>query len=123
MRGIIASHLPKTEAKINFYEAYPAQAPTAGNKALLKLLNQVNHSLGQPDMPELDPLKRGAGDSAFAAQYIPTLAGVGSSGSGDHSADEKIDLNSLPINSKRAALLIHRLSQMPSGSKLVDQVR
>ncbi len=123
MRSIVAQHLPKTNATIHFYEAYPAQAPTAGNRALLKLLNHVNRSLGQPDMPELDPLKRGAGDSAFVAQYIPTLAGVGSSGSGDHSADEKIDLNSLPINSKRAALLIYRLSQLPPGGKLVDQVR
>lgn len=74
-------------------------------------------------MPELDPLKRGAGDSAFVAQYIPTLAGVGSSGSGDHSADEKIDLNSLPINTKRAALLIYRLSHLPPGGNLVDQVQ
>lgn len=123
MRSIVAQHLAKTDATINFYEAYPAQAPTPGNKALLKLLNQVNRSLGQPDMPELDPLKRGAGDSAFVAQYIPTLAGVGSSGSGDHSADEKIDLNSLPINSKRAALLIYRLGQLPPGGNLVDQVR
>lgn len=123
MRSIVAQHLAKTDATINFYEAYPAQAPTPGNKALLKLLNQVNRSLGQPDMPELDPLKRGAGDSAFVAQHIPTLAGVGSSGSGDHSADEKIDLNSLPINSKRAALLIYRLGQLPPGGNLVDQVR
>lgn len=123
MRSIAAQHLPKTDATINFYEAYPAQAPTPGNKALLKLLNEVNRSLGQPDMPELDPLKRGAGDSAFVAQYIPTLAGVGSSGSGDHSADEKIDLNSLPINTKRAALLIYRLSHLPPGGNLVDQVQ
>jgi glutamate carboxypeptidase len=123
MRAIVAQHLAKTDAKINFYEAYPAQSPTPGNKALLKLLNQVNHSLSQPDMPELDPLKRGAGDSAFAAQYIPTLAGVGSSGSGDHSAAEKIDLISQPINSKRAALLIYRLTQLPEGGKLVDQVK
>ena len=123
MRSIVAQHLPKTDATINFYEAYPAQAPTPGNKALLKLLNHVNRSLGQPDMPELDPLKRGAGDSAFVAQYIPTLAGVGSSGSGDHSADEKIDLNSLPINSKRAALLMYRLTQLPPAGNLVDQVK
>ncbi len=123
MRSIVALHLAKTNATINFYEAYPAQAPTAGNKALLKLLNQVNRSLGQPDMPELDPLKRGAGDSAFIAQYIPTLAGVGSSGSGDHSAEERIDLNSLPINSKRAALLIYRLGQLPPSGNLVDQVK
>jgi len=123
MRSIVAQHLPKTDAMINFYEAYPAQTPTPRNKALLKLLNQVNRSLGQPDMPELDPLKRGAGDSAFVAQYIPTLAGVGSSGSGDHSADEKIDLNSLAINSKRAALLIYRVTQLPPNGNLVDQVK
>jgi len=123
MRGIVAQHLPKTDAKIEFYEAYPPQAPSEGNKALLKLLNQVNRSLGQPEMPELDPMKRGAGDSAFVAQYIPTLAGVGSSGSGDHSAAEKIDLTSIPINTKRAALLIYRLSRLPTDGKLVDLVK
>jgi glutamate carboxypeptidase len=123
MRSIVAEHLPKTDASIKFYEAYPAQTPNEENRALLKLLNQVNRSLGEPDMPELDPMKRGAGDSAFAAQYIPTLAGVGSSGSGDHSAAEKIDLTSLPINSKRAALLIYQLTKLPEGGKLTDQVR
>jgi glutamate carboxypeptidase len=123
MRAIVAQHLPKTDAKIDFYEAYPAQSPTVENRALLKLLNQVNHSLGQPDMPELDPMKRGAGDSAFIAQYIPTLAGVGSSGSGDHSAAERIDLTSLPIDTKRAALLIYRLGLLPEGGELVDQVK
>ena len=122
MRSIVATHLPKTDATIKFYEAYPAQTPNEENRALLKLLNQVNRSLGQPEMPELDPMKRGAGDSAFIAQYIPTLAGVGSSGSGDHSAAEKIDLTSLPINSKRAALLIYRLTQLPEG-KLTEQVK
>jgi glutamate carboxypeptidase len=79
--------------------------------------------MGQPEMPELDPMKRGAGDSAFIAQYIPTLAGVGSSGSGDHSAAEKIDLTSLPINSKRAALLIYQLTKLPQSGRLVDQVK
>ena len=123
MQAIVTQHLAKTDAKIEFYEAYPAQSPTPGNKALLRLLNQVNHSLGQPDMPELDPMRRGAGDSAFIAQYIPTLAGVGSSGSGDHSAAEKIDLTSIPINSKRAAILIYRLGQMPPTGRLVDQVK
>jgi glutamate carboxypeptidase len=122
MRAIVAQHLAKTNAKITFYEAYPAQAPTEGNRAVLKLLNQVNRSLGQSDMPELDPMKRGAGDSAFVAEYIPTLAGVGSSGAGDHSAKEEIYLPSLPLNSKRAALLIYRLTQLPEEGKLVEQV-
>lgn len=123
MQAIVMQHLAKTDAKIEFYEAYPAQSPNVANRALLKLLNQVNRSLGQPDMPELDPMKRGAGDSAFVAQYIPTLAGVGSSGSGDHSAAEKIDLTSIPIDTKRAALVIYRLSQLPEGGKLTQQVK
>jgi glutamate carboxypeptidase len=123
MLTIVAQHLPKTTAKITFYEAYPAQPPTQGNRAVLKLLNQVNRSLGQPAMPELDPMKRGAGDSAFVAEFIPTLAGVGSSGAGDHSAKEEIYLPSLPLNSKRAALLIYRLTQLPEQGKLVEQVR
>lgn len=123
MQDIVAQHLAKTDAKITFYESYPAQSPTEDNRALLKLLNQVNHSLGQPDMPELDPMDRGAGDSAFVAQYIPTLAGVGASGTGAHAPGEKVDLDSLPINTKRAALLVYRLTQLPEGGKLVQQVK
>ena len=123
MRTIVNEHLPKTNATIKFYESYPAQTPNDENRALLRLLNQVNRSMGEPDMPELDPMKRGAGDSAFVSQYIPTLAGVGSSGSGDHSAAEKIDLTSLPINSKRAVLLIYQLTRLPEGGKLTEQVK
>lgn len=123
MRTIVNEHLPKTNATIKFYESYPAQTPNEENRALLRLLNQVNRSMGEPDMPELDPMKRGAGDSAFVSQYIPTLAGVGSSGSGDHSAAEKIDLTSLPINSKRAALLIYQLTKLPESGKLTEQVK
>lgn len=123
MRTIVNEHLPKTNATIKFYESYPAQTPNEENRALLRLLNQVNRSMGEPDMPELDPMKRGAGDSAFVSQYIPTLAGVGSSGSGDHSAAEKIDLTSLPINSKRAALLVYQLTKLPEGGKLTEQVK
>lgn len=43
------------------------------------MLNQANKELGFGEMPELDPMKRGAGDIAFVADLVPGLAGVGTS--------------------------------------------
>jgi glutamate carboxypeptidase len=82
MQEIVAKHLPKTTATISFGEGYPAMAPTAESRALLKILNQANASLGFKPMPELDPMKRGAGDIAFVADIIPGLAGIGATGDG-----------------------------------------
>ena len=51
MQAIVARHLPKTGAEISFGEGYPAMAPTAASRALLRLLNQCNASLGFGQMP------------------------------------------------------------------------
>src|SRR5947209_11615726 len=114
MQAIVAQHLPKTDAKITFGEAYPPMAPTEGNRALLRLTNEVNRDLGLPEQPELDPMKRGAGDISFVAQYVSGLAGVGSVGAGSHAPGETMDLSALPRLTKRAAILMERLpNQMP----------
>jgi glutamate carboxypeptidase len=110
MRTIVAQHLPRTDASISFNEGYPAMAPTAGNRSLLKLTNSVNHDLGLPEQPELDPMKRGAGDISFVAQYVDGLAGVGAIGSGAHAPGETMDLSALPRLTKRAAVLMERLA-------------
>jgi glutamate carboxypeptidase len=89
MRAIVAEHLTKTGAALEFGEGYPAMAPSDENRALLKLLNQANRELGFGEMPELDPMKRGAGDVAFVADLIPGLAGVGATGEGAHAPGEK----------------------------------
>jgi glutamate carboxypeptidase len=120
MQAIVAQHLPKTNAAIKFAEGYPSMAPTAGNRALLGMLNGVNRSLGEPEMPDLDPMKRGAGDISFVAQYLDALAGVGASGSGAHAAGETIDLAAQPLNTKRAALLMYRLTQVDRNQKLTE---
>ena len=58
----------------------------------------------------IDPSKRGAADISFVAPHIQAaLDGLGVVGSGSHSEEETIDLNSLPIMTKRAAVLIYRL--------------
>jgi len=91
-------------------------APTAESRALLGILNQVNQSLGYAAMPELDPMKRGAGDIAFVSPPLPGLAGIGATGEGAHAPGETIDLSAQPINTKRAALLMYRLSKAdPKG--------
>ncbi|ADV81080.1 M20/M25/M40 family metallo-hydrolase [Terriglobus saanensis] len=110
MRAIVAQHLPKTGAEISFEEGYPAMPPTEASRALLHTLNQVNKTLGAAEMPELDPLLRGAGDISFMASLLPGLAGVGATGEGSHAPGETVDLPSQVLNAKRDALLMYRLS-------------
>ena len=109
MEAIVAAHAPGTDAKILFDEGYPPMAPTAGNRALLAALNGVNRDLGLPAMPELDPLKRGAGDIAFVAKDVDGLAGLGPYSTGDHAPGETVDIPSIATQAKRAALLMARL--------------
>jgi glutamate carboxypeptidase len=120
MESLVAEHLAKTGAEISFGEGYPAMAPTAESRALLKILNEQNAKLGFGTMPELDPMKRGAGDISFVAGIIPGLAGIGATGEGAHAPGETIDLSTQPINTKRDALLMYRLSQIPQGKDLVE---
>jgi len=120
MQAIVAEHLPRTSATIDFGEGYPAMAPTAQSRAVLSILNQANQSLGLAAMPELDPMKRGAGDISFVADIIPGLAGIGATGDGAHEPGETIDLAAQPINTKRDALLIYRLSKIDQKGDLIQ---
>ena len=61
-------------------------------------------------MPALDPSRRGAADVSFVADYTDALAGLGALGKGAHSPNESLDLTSVPLAIKRAAILIYRLS-------------
>ena len=111
MTDIVAANLPQTTAKIEFREGYPPMFPTAGNRALLDVLSQVNEDLGRASMLELDPSRRGAADISFVAPYTDALAGMGPLGEGGHTPHESIDLTSMPLAIKRAAILIYRLSR------------
>jgi len=117
MATIVGRHLDKTEAAIEFSDdGYPPMAPTEGNKALLAKLNQVNATLGLPEMPAGDPANRGAGDISFVA-FIDGLVGLGMAGEGSHAPGETADLKSLDRQAKRAALLMTRLSKEPRAKE------
>lgn len=111
MRAVVDRHLPQTDANIVFEDGYPAMAPTDGNKQLQAMLSDINEQLGRGPMPALDPSQRGAADISFVAPYSDGLAGMGALGSGGHTPDEKLDLTSMSVAIKRAALMIYRLSR------------
>ena len=112
MQAIVAEHLPGTSAELSFpRDGYPAMAPTSGNRAILAALNGVNADMGLREMPELDPLKRGAGDISFVAKDVDSYVGMGPYSTGDHAPGEAVDLASIPLQAKRAAILMSRLSR------------
>lgn len=111
MEAIVAQSLPGTSAEIVFDEGMPPMAPTAGNYRLLDVLSGVSSDLGFGPVVAVDPGLRGAGDISFASGLADCLDGLGVLGAGGHSNDERIDLYSLPIAIKRAAVLIYRLSR------------
>lgn len=111
MREIVARSLPGTSAKISFRDGLPAMTPAEGNYVLLKQLDQVSQDLGFGKVEALDPGERGAGDIAFVSHLIPGLDGIGAKGGNAHAPGEWVDLESLPMLTKRAALLIYRLTR------------
>jgi glutamate carboxypeptidase len=111
MYAIVAKNLPGTTAELTFEAGYPPMAPTAGNKRLLALMNEASRAAGLPEVGELDPMLRGAGDISFIAPFVDSLSGLGAIGSGAHAPGESVDVESLPRQSKRAALLIRKLAE------------
>ena len=111
MRAIVAQSLPGAKAEITFDEdGYPPMPPTSGNRALLSQLNVVNRDMGLPEMAELDPAKRGAGDISFVAKDVDGLVGLGPSSVGSHTPNEAVDVPSISKQAKRAAILMSRLA-------------
>src|SRR4051812_35496239 len=112
MRTIVAQPLAGAHAEISFDEdAYPPMPPTEGNRALLAQLNGVNRDMGLPEMGELDPADRGAGDISFVAADVDGLAGLGPSSEGSHTASETVNVPSIFKQAKRAAILMSRLAK------------
>ncbi|KTC84841.1 M20/M25/M40 family metallo-hydrolase [Legionella brunensis] len=107
----VKQHLPGTNATINFEDKMPPMPPTPENLKLLELYSTTSIDLGYGVVKPLDPGLRGAGDISYIASIVPAnLAGLGALGTGAHSTNETLNITSLPMQTQRAALLIHRLS-------------
>lgn len=112
MAEIVANSLPGTRASLSFDEGYPPMAPTAGNQRLLELLSQVSDDLGFGEVSAVNPLRAGAADISFAENHVNmAIDGLGMSGTEGHTVDETGYLPSLPLQAKRTAVLLYRLSR------------
>jgi glutamate carboxypeptidase len=85
-------------------------APSDGNRQLLELYDRVSRDLGFGPVAPVDPMKAGAADVAFTAGLVDmAIDGLGLVGGNDHTEKEFANLGALPIQTKRAAVLLYRL--------------
>jgi glutamate carboxypeptidase len=111
MYGIIKQNLTGTRAEISFTELYPPMPASTGNRSLMALMNEVNRELTFPQQQELDPSGRGAGDISFVAPFVDSLEGLGGIGGGSHAVGEWLEIGRQPMQAKRAAALIYKLTK------------
>lgn len=110
MSGIVAASLPHTSSSITFDEGYPPLAPTNGNAKLLAMYDQASRDLGFGAVTAVSPDRAGAADVSFVADQVHTIIdGVGLMGHDDHTVKETADLATLPSQTKRMAVLLHRI--------------
>ena len=104
--------LTHTDATITFTDGYPGLPPGPGNAKLLAEYDRVSRDLGFGAVTAVSPDRAGAADVAFIADRVPSiLDGIGLMGHDDHSPQETADLTTLPSQTKRAAVLLYRLTQ------------
>ncbi|HET9693556.1 MAG TPA: M20/M25/M40 family metallo-hydrolase [Steroidobacteraceae bacterium] len=113
MQEIVAASLPGTSAKLEVAASYPSMAPNPGSERVLGVLDAVSRDLGAGPIVAQPPGERGAGDIAFVCEdgRLACLDGLGSLGEQEHAPGEYIELDALPLQVKRAALLMYRLSR------------
>lgn len=112
MQRIVAEHLPRTGARLTVENEYPSMTPTEGNYRVLSVYDSVSRDLGAEAVVGQDPIERGTGDIAFVCNdgRLAGLDGLGAMGGKDHAPGEYVELQSLPLQIKCAALLMYRLT-------------
>ena len=111
MKEITSKHLPHTDAQIVFGEGYPPLAPTEGNYELLRYFDQISRDLGFGGVRAVNPRDAGAADISFTSGYVDmAMDGLGLRSSGGHTVNETADPRTLPMQTKRTAILLYRLT-------------
>ena len=113
MAFVAGQNLPGTSATLTFDDGYPPLAPSDGNRRMLAMFDGVSRDLGFGPVTAVDPRNAGAADVSFVAGLVEmAIDGLGPGGGNDHTVDEWIDLPTLAVQIKRAAVLMHRLTQV-----------
>lgn len=114
MLRIASNNYPGTTAELTFSRAgYPPLPSTAGNQKLLHLYSTVSEDLGFGPVTAVDPRNAGAADISFTSGLVDmAVDGLGMSGAGAHTIHETGDLSKIPVQAKRAAVLMYRLANL-----------
>jgi glutamate carboxypeptidase len=121
MSRLVAAAGPHARATIAFDDGYPPLAPAEGNRWLLARFDEASRDLGAGPVGADDPRMAGAADVSFTQGLTPrAIDGVGLMGSGGHTTAETADLRTLPLNARRVALLLSRLSRTPRSPRPAD---
>src|SRR4029078_10685671 len=108
---MVEAGLGHTEASLTFAEGYPSLPPTEGNAKLLAEYDRASRDVGAGPVTAVSPDRAGAGDVSFISDQVANIIdGIGLMGRDDHSPDEIADLATLPSQTKRAAVLLYRLT-------------
>jgi glutamate carboxypeptidase len=108
--SIISQSLPGTSATITFQDGIPSMQAKSTNRELLEKYSQASIDLGYGPVQARDLGLRGAADISHIASIVQAnLAGLGLVGTGAHSEKETVDIQSIPMQTQRAAILMHRL--------------
>lgn len=103
--------LAQTEATLTFEDGYPSLPPTDGNASLLAEYDRASRDVGSGPVAAVSPDRAGAADVSFISGDVKSIIdGIGLMGHDDHSPGETADLSTLPSQTKRAAILLYRLS-------------
>jgi glutamate carboxypeptidase len=113
MKSVVnAGRLSQTEATITFEDGYPGLPPTPGNARLLAAYDRASRDLGFGAVTAVSPDRAGAADVSFITAKVKNIIdGIGLMGHDDHSPQETADLTTLPSQTKRAAILLYRLTK------------
>ena len=112
MQKIVAAPLAHAESTLTFEEGYPPLSPSPGNERLLALYDQASRDVGAGPVTAVNPDRAGAADVSFVAGEVKMIIdGIGLMGNSDHTPQETADLSTLPSQTKRAALLLYRISK------------
>lgn len=110
MRDIASRNLPGTSAQLTFGEGYPPLAPTEGNYRILSWFDRVSRDLGFGSVRAVNPRDAGAADISFTAEHVEmAIDGLGLRSAGGHTIHETADPRTLPMQTKRVALLLYRI--------------
>ncbi|MEZ4856272.1 MAG: M20/M25/M40 family metallo-hydrolase [Gelidibacter sp.] len=112
MQKIVSENYPKTKAQLTFGDdGYPPLSLTEGNTQLLGYYNTVSQDLGFGSVTAVNPRNAGAADISFTSGYVDmAIDGLGlTGGSGDHTVNEKGNLNTVATQAKITAVLMYRL--------------